>query len=46
MVCGLGLTNPIVEIYGGSEADSYLRLIHFVYHSTLDVRVIQKKKRS
>ena len=29
----------------GSEADSYLRLIDFVYHSTLGLRVIKKKKR-
>ena len=29
----------------GSEAGSYLRLIDFVYHSTLGVRVIKKKKK-
>ena len=29
----------------GSKAGSYLRLIDFVYHSTLGLRVIQKKKR-
>ena len=29
----------------GSEAGSYLRLIDFVYHSTLGLRVIQKKKK-
>ena len=28
----------------GSEAGSYLRLIHFVYHQTLGLRVIKKKK--
>jgi len=28
----------------GSEAGSYVRLIDFVYHSTLGVRVIKKKK--
>jgi len=28
----------------GSEAGSYLRLIDFVYHSTLGVRVLKKKK--
>ena len=28
-----------------SEAGSYLRLIDFVYHSTLGLRVIKKKKR-
>jgi len=27
----------------GSEAGSYLRLIDFVYHSTLGLRVIKKK---
>jgi len=30
----------------GSEAGSYLRLIDFVYQSTLGLRVIKKKKRS
>jgi len=29
----------------GSEEGSYLRLTDFVYHSTLDLRVIKKKKR-
>jgi len=29
----------------GSEAGSYLRLIEFVYHPTLDLRVKKKKKR-
>jgi len=29
----------------GSEAGSYLRLIDFVYHSTLGLRVTQKKTR-
>ena len=29
----------------GPEADSYLRLIDFVYHSTLGLRVIKKKSR-
>ena len=28
----------------GSEAGSYLRLIDFVYHSTLGLRLIKKKK--
>ena len=28
-----------------SEAGSYLRLIDFVYHSTLGLRVIKKKRR-
>jgi len=30
----------------GSEAGSYLRLIDFVYHSTLGLRVIKKNRRS
>ena len=29
----------------GSEAGAYLRLIDFVYHSTLALRVIKKKKK-
>ena len=29
----------------GSEAGSYLRLIGFVYHATLGLRVIKKKKK-
>jgi len=29
----------------GSEEGSYLRLIDFVYHSTLGVRIIKKKKK-
>ena len=29
----------------GSEAGSYLRLIEFVYHSTVGLRVIKKKKK-
>ena len=29
----------------GSEAGSYLRLVDFVYHSTLGLRVIKKKER-
>jgi len=33
------------EMCSGSEAGSYLRLIDFVFHSTLGLRVIQKKKR-
>ena len=38
MVCG-GLV-----LCSGSEAGSYLRAIDFVYHSTLGLRVIRKKK--
>jgi len=30
----------------GSEAVSYSRLIDFVYHSTLGLRVIKKKKKT
>jgi len=30
----------------GSEAGSYLRLIDFVYYSTLGLGVIQKKKKA
>ena len=33
------------EMCSGSEAGSYLRLIDFVYHSTLGLRVIMKKKK-
>ena len=32
-------------LYSGSEAGSYLRLIDFVYHSTLGFRVTKKKKK-
>ena len=32
------------EMCSGSEAGSYLRLIDFVYHSTLGLRVIKKKR--
>ena len=31
------------EMFSGSEAGSCFRLIDFVYHSTLGLRVIQKK---
>jgi len=33
------------EMCSGSEAGSYLRLIDFVYQSTLGLRVIKKKNR-
>ena len=36
--------NYFTEMCSGSEAASYLRLIDFVYHSTLGLRVIKKKK--
>ena len=32
------------KMCSGSEAGSYLRLTNFVYHSTLGLRVIKKKK--
>ena len=38
--------NYLAEMCSGSEAGSYLRLIDFVYHSTLGLRVIKKKKKS
>jgi len=50
---GLGFTdlyssqfenNFFTEICSGSEAGSYLRLIDFVYHSTLGSRVTKKKE--
>ena len=42
---GDSLPDGITEMCSGSEAGSYLRLIDFVYHSTLGLRVIKKKKR-
>ena len=38
--------NWFTEICSGSEAGSYLRLTDFVYHSTLGLRVIKKKRSS
>ena len=35
--------NHFTEMCSGSEAGSYSRLIDFVYHSTLGLRVIKKK---
>ena len=35
--------NYFTEMCSGSEAGSYVRLIDFVYHSTLGLRVIKKK---
>jgi len=46
-IWGSGLrieNNYFTEMCSGSEAGSYLRLIDFVYHSTLGLRVIKKKK--
>jgi len=37
--------NYFTEMCSGSEAGSYLRLIDVVYHSTLGLRVIKKKKK-
>ena len=34
--------NYFTEMCSGSEAGSYLRLIDFVYHSTIGFRVIKK----
>ena len=42
---GLGTKNYFTEMCSGSEAGSYLRLIDFVHHSTLGLRVIKKKKK-
>jgi len=36
--------NCFTEMCSGSEADSYLRLIDSVYHSTLLLRVINKER--
>ena len=51
-VCGFGVgeadqfkNNYFTEMCRGSEAGSYLRLIDFVYHSTLGLRVIKKRRR-
>jgi len=33
------------EMFSGSEAGLYVRLIDFVYHSTLGLRVIKKRVR-
>ena len=38
--------NYFTEMCSSSEAGSYVRLIAFVYHSTLGLRVIKKKKSS
>ena len=35
-----------MRVGGGSEAGSYLRLMDSVYHSTLGLRVITKKKKA
>ena len=38
---GLGVLQPVVP---GSEEGSYVRLIDFVYHSTLCLRVIKRRE--
>ena len=42
---GKGETSLALRSCRGSEAGSYLRLIEFVHHSTLGLRVIKKKKK-
>ena len=37
--------NYFTEMCSGSEAGSYFRLIDFLYHSTLGLRVIKKKQK-
>ena len=37
--------NYFAEMWSGSEANSYLRLIDFLYHSILGSRVIKKEKK-
>ena len=43
---GISIADFRGEICSGSEEGSYLRLIDFVYHTTLGLRVIKKKKTS
>jgi len=38
--------NYFTEMCSGSEAGSYVRLADFLYHSTLGLRVIKKKRSS
>ena len=46
MVTLLRISGPIGSLWpSGSEAGSYLRLLDCVYHSTLGLRVIKKKRR-
>ena len=42
--CAL-VVHPWKNLRGSSEAGSYLRLIDFVCHLTLNLRVIKKKRR-
>ena len=39
-----GTGNYFTEMCSGSEAGSYLRLIDFVHHSTLGLRVIKRER--
>ena len=45
VLCSQFENNYFTEMCSGSEAGSYLRLIGCVYHSTLGLRVIKKKRR-
>jgi len=38
--------NYFTEMCSGSEAGSYLRLVDLVYHSTIGLRVIKKRRRN
>ena len=42
--CSVRLMECSTKMCSGSEAGSYLRLIDFVYHSTLGLRVIKKRR--
>ena len=43
-VFGQGMGEYFTDMCSGSEEGSYLRLVDFVCHSTLGLRVIKKKK--
>jgi len=43
--CSKVKNNYFTEMCSGSEAGSYLRLMDFVYHSTLGLRVIKNNKK-
>jgi len=43
--CVVSAYTEALQMCSGSEEGSYLRLIDFVYHSTLGLRVIKKKRR-
>jgi len=40
-----GTCNYFTEMCSGSEAGSYLRLVDFLCHSTLGLRVLKKKEK-